>query len=246
MQKIRNFLGGGQHAFEGIKTFYQTPELWKYSAIPLLLILLTYTALVAAAWLLIKHLSGFFAEKCSDLPGFLQWLGMAASGASAIAVILIFSVIAVVSLGTLYELFGGLFFDALIQKFSVSYSPEMLKKSDWRFNIQAITDSIVYSFNTLLIILAVLVVNLFLPFIGQLIGIFIISYRFGVSYLAMCGFHYRRSMLQTRALAYKNFMFVLGYGASIYLVFLFPLAVVFTLPGLIIGGVKLYNLLVSN
>jgi hypothetical protein len=89
--------------------------------------------------------------------------------------------------------------------------------------------------------MAMLIVNLFLPLIGEIIGVIIISYRFGVSYLAMCGFHYRKTMLQTRALAYKNFMFTLGYGASIYLVFLFPLAVVFTLPGLILGGVKLYN-----
>ena len=154
-----------------------------------------------------------------------------------------FSVVAVVSIGSLYELFGGLFFDALIQKFSSNSYPDKLGGSDWKFNSKAIVDSIVYSINTLLIILAVLILNLFLPILGQIIGVIIVSYRFGVSYLAMCGFHYHRNMLQTRELAYKNFMFTLGYGASIYLVFLFPLAVVFLLPGLIVGGGKLYNML---
>ena len=241
MQKIRDFFGGAGYAFEGIKIFYQLPVLWKYSAIPLVLILLTYLALLTGGWYLVKYLAEFFAEKSSALPGFLQWLGAAASGAAAIAVIALFSVIAAVSLGTLYELFGGLFFDALIERFSSRYSPDKLQKSSWQFNIQAITDSIVYSINTLLIITAVLIANLFLPVIGQIVGIIIVSYRFGVSYLAMCGFHYRKTMLQTRELAHKNFMLTLGYGASIYLVFLFPLAVIFTLPGLILGGVKLYN-----
>ena len=156
MQKIRDFFGGAGYAFDGIKIFYHTPVLWKYSAIPLVLILLTYLALLTGGWYLVKYLAEFFAEKSSALPGFLQWLGTAASGAAALAVIVIFSVIAVAALGTLYELFGGLFFDALIQKFSSSFSPDQLQKNTWQFNIKALTDSIVYSINTLLIIMAML------------------------------------------------------------------------------------------
>jgi CysZ protein len=241
MPGVRNFITGAGFAFDGIRLFYQMPQLWKYAAFPLLLILFTYGGMVAAGWYLIKFLSDFFAEKCADLPGFLQWLPAAASSAAAIGVILLVSVIAVVSIGTLYELFGGLFFDALIRNFAGNSCPEKLENSDWKFNTHAIIDSIVYSINTLLIMLAAVVLNLFLPFIGEIIGFIVISYRFGVSYLAMCGFHYRKNMLQTRNSAYRNFMLTLGYGVSIYLIFLFPLAVVFALPGLIIGGVRLYN-----
>ena len=246
MSKLRNFIIGAGFAFDGIKVFYQMPQLWKYAAFPWFLILLTYSGIVVAGWYLIKYLSVFFAEKCAELPGFLQWLATAAGSMAAIGVILLFSVVAVVSIGSLYELFGGLFFDALIQKFSRNSYPDKLGGSDWKFNSKAIVDSIVHSINTLLIILAMLILNPLLPLIGEIIGIIVISYRFGVSYLAMCGFHYRKTMSQTRTLAYKNFMLTLGYGVSIYLIFLFLLAVVFTLPGLILGGVKLYNFLTND
>ena len=241
MRNLREFVRGAGSAFDGICVFYQTPQLWKYAAFPLILILLTYCGMFVAGWYLVGVVSDFFTEKCASLPGFLQWLATVASSVVAIGVILLFSAIALFSIGTLYELFGGLFFDALIQKFSSdSYSGKACN-SDWKFNCKAVFDNIVYSINTLLMILALLVLNLFLPFIGEIIGMIVISYRLGVSYLAMCGFHYQRSMWQTRDLAYKNFMLTLGYGASIYIIFIFPLAVVFTLPGLIVGGVKLYN-----
>lgn len=241
MQKIRDFIRGAAFAFEGIKLFYQTPPLWKYALFPLLPIVLVYAGLVLGGYYLVGYLSNFFAEKCADLPGFLQWLAAAASGAAAIGVVLIFTLIAVVSLGSLYELFGGLFFDALIQKFARSQCPEKLGESDWAFNCKAIVESIIYSTNTLFMIIALLLLNIFLPVLGQIIGVIVVSYRFGTAYLGMCGFHYRKTMQQTRTLARLNFMPVLGYGLSIYIIFLFPLAVIFTLPGLILGGVRLYD-----
>lgn len=246
MSQLRNLIRGAGFAFDGIRTFYHSPQLWKYAAFPLIPILLTYCGMVLAGWYLVSWLADFFAGKCADLPGFLQWLATAASTVSAAAAVLLFSVIAITAVGSLYELFGGLFFDALIHRFAGISSPEMLRESNCFFNIHALADNAVYSFKTLLIILAFAVLGLFLPLVGQVAGVIVISYRFGVSYLAMCGFHYRRNMYQTRMLAYKNFMLTLGYGASIYLIFLFPLAVIFTLPGVIIGGVKLYNMLCTG
>lgn len=241
MQKLRELIRGAGFAFDGIRIFYQTPQLWKYAVFPLLLILLTYTGLMFGGWFVMKHIAAFFAEKSSSLPGFLQWLATVASGVSAVAMVFILSVIAVISLGTLYELFGGLFFDALIQRFSVTMQPPGPEKPDWKFNLQGIFDSIIYSINTLLIIIAACILNLFLPFIGQILSAILISYRFGVAYMAVSGFHYKKTMLQTRELAYRNCMATLGYGLTVYIIFLFPLAIVFTLPGLILGGVKLYN-----
>lgn len=241
MHKIREFIRGAGFAVEGIKIFYQTPQLWKYAALPVLLILLAYCALAAAGYFLVQYLSAFFAEKCADLPGFLQWLATAASGLAAVGVIWVFSVLAVVSLGSLYELFGGLFFDALIRRFSSKHCPERLRDNDWKFNCKALADSIIYSANTLLVIAGCLILNLLLPVIGPVIGAFIIGYRFGTAYLGMCGFHYHKTMRQTRALARMNFMLALGYGLVVYILFLLPMAVVLTLPGLLLGGVKLYN-----
>ena len=104
----------------------------------------------------------------------------------------------------------------------------------------------IYSINTLLIIIAASILNLFLPFIGQLICVVIISYRFGVTYMAVSGFHYRQTLMQTRERAYRNFALTLGYGLTIYVIFLIPLAIVFTLPGLIIGGILILSEFLRN
>ena len=245
MGRIQNFFRGVTFAAEGIQEFYKSPQLWKYAVFPLLMILLTYAGLIVAGTFIISGLSAYFAEKCADLPGYLQWLSAVASGASAIAMTFLLSVIAVASLGTLYELFGGLFFDALIERYASDLTPPPVKL-DWRFNLSCIKESVIYSINTLLIIIAASILNLFLPFIGQLICVVIISYRFGVTYMAVSGFHYRQTLMQTRERAYRNFALTLGYGLTIYVIFLIPLAIVFTLPGLIIGGILILSEFLRN
>lgn len=237
---VENFCRGFAFSLRGIKLFYTTPGLWKYTVFPLLMVIATYVLLGYLGSCSVGAFAGFIDEKCAQLPDFLQWLATAARAVSILLMIMILSVIAVVSIGTLYELFGGLFFDALIHRFAGDFCKEKLPESDWNFTLKAVFDTAIYSLNTLLIILLFLLVNLLLPVVGQIVMILIVSYRFGVIYLAMSGFHFRKSLLQTRVAAYCNKMLVLGFGVSIYLMFLFPLAVLFLLPGIILAGALIY------
>ena len=244
LQGLKNFSRGFALSFHGIKLFYSMPRLWKYTLLPLLMVIGTYAVLWYAGSCAVESFAGYVEEKCSALPGFLQWLATAAHSAAILLAIMLIVVIAAVSAGTLYEFFGGLFFDALIHRFAGELGMKNLPAAGWRFILRGVVDTALYSINTLLIITLFLILNIFLPIIGQLIMVLIISYRFGVVYLAMCGFHFKRSMLQTRQAAYKCRMLVLGFGGSIYLMFLFPLAVLFLLPGIILGSVLVYRELV--
>ncbi len=241
MQKVRELFQGAALTFEGIKLFYLDKSLWKYAVAPLLPVLVVYLFLGYAAVWAVRVFSAYMSDLCAELPKVLQLLATAASGASCLIVFLIFLLIVIICTSTLYELFGGLFFDALLERFAGNLCPEKLQKSSWHFNVQAIVDSIFYSSGTLLLIIGCFILSMILPVIGHIIGIVIISYRFGVSYLAMTGFHCAGTLRQTRQMARSRYMLVMGYGASIYLIYLFPLAVLFMLPGIILGGVLVYK-----
>lgn len=241
-----NFCRGFAFSLRGVRLFYTTPGLWKYTVFPLIMVIATYVLLGYLGSCAVGAFAGFIDEKCAQLPDFLQWLATAARAVSILLMIMILSVIAVVSIGTLYELFGGIFFDALIHRFAGNLCNRKLPELNWKFALKAVFDTAIYSVNTMLIILFFLLVNLLLPIAGQIVMILIVSYRFGVVYLAMSGFHFGKSLLQTKAAAYANKMLVLGFGVSIYLMFLFPLAVLFLLPGIMLAGMLIYLELVKK
>ena len=241
-----NFCRGFAFSLRGVRLFYTTPGLWKYTVFPLIMVIATYVLLGYLGSCAVGAFAGFIDEKCAQLPDFLQWLATAARAVSILLMIMILSVIAVVSIGTLYELFGGIFFDALIHRFAGNLCKEKLPELNWKFALKAVFDTAIYSVNTMLIILFFLLVNLLLPIAGQIVMILIVSYRFGVVYLAMSGFHFGKNLLQTKAAAYANKMLVLGFGVSIYLMFLFPLAVLFLLPGIMLAGMLIYLELVKK
>lgn len=240
LQGLKNFSRGFALSFHGIKQFYSMPQLWKYTLLPLLLLIFTYAVLWYIGSCAVESFAGYVEEKCSALPDFLQWLATAAHGVAILLAIMLMMLIAAVSAGTLYEFFGGFFFDALIHRFAGEVGMKNLPATGWRFILRGVWDTVIYSINTLLIIGAFLILNIFLPFIGQLLMVLIVSYRFAVVYLAMSGFHFKRSMFQTRQAAGKSRMLVLGFGVSIYLMFLFPPAVLLLLPGIILGSVLVY------
>lgn len=246
MQKVKELFQGAALTFEGIRLFYLNRPLWKYAVAPLLPVLAVYLLLGYAAVRTVSAFSAYMTGVCADLPKFLQFLAVAASGASCLIVALIFLLIVIACTSTLYELFGGLFFDALLDRFAGDLCPEKLRKNSWQFNLKAVIDSIFYSLGTLLLIIGCFILSMLLPVIGHIIGILVISYRFGITYLAMTGFHCGRTLRQTRQLAGGRCMLVMGYGAVIYLIYLFPLAVLFMLPGIILGGVLVYQDITHN
>ena len=75
--------------------------------------------------------------------------------------------------------------------------------------------------------------------INKNVFFFIISYRFGVTYLSITTFRYGMTLFQAQQKLNGNRAAVLGYGAAINLVYLIPGAVFFLLPGIITGGVML-------
>ena len=101
-----------------------------------------------------------------------------------------------------------------------------------------VADTFRYTLGTLLWMVLTLFINL-IPLIGPVISFFIISYRFGVTYLSITTFRYGMTLFQAQQKLTGRKTAVLGYGTAINLVYLVPGAVFFLLPGIITGGVML-------
>ena len=232
------FLQGIQANINGVKFFYAHRDLWKYALVPWIFVVIFYALFVAGLIWGMSALTASLRECMESLPGWLSWLTALVSAGGVIAVIAA-SVLAVVFLtSTVYELFGGLFFDALIARIELNESGIKLPENSWNFNLRVVADTFRYTLGTLLWMVLTLFINL-IPLIGPVISFFIISYRFGVTYLSITTFRYGMTLFQAQQKLTGRKAAVLGYGTAINLVYLVPGAVFFLLPGIITGGVLL-------
>lgn len=234
---LSNFLYGVSAVFQGIADFYRDRSLWKYSLFPLGCVALFYI-LLAGAGLFAARTAVEILYSC-DFPDFWQWSKVPLAGfiyiffAGAILLITLFAT------GTFYELFGGVFFDKLIEHCIQSDGKNILCANSRIFELRALLDSMLYSLNTLLWMVLLFLPSVLLPVIGPLLTILLISYRLGTGYLAIAALRFGRSFARTRAAAKRNCSSVLGYGLTIYILFSLPFGVIIFLPGIMLGGVLL-------
>ncbi|MBO5900242.1 MAG: EI24 domain-containing protein, partial [Lentisphaeria bacterium] len=170
-----------------------------------------------------------------------------ANGAAVLIAFLAAAVIAISLLGVLYECFGGLFFDALIEKFSGKYYCILPEKRDLRFDLDFMISSAGYGIKTLLLSLPLMLLSLVFPVVGQIIFVVVMGWRFGICYPVAAGYCRRKSFSESITLLKPYKYVVAGFGISAYiLLMLLPLAVVLLLPGIVLGGVILFHEKCSN
>lgn len=242
---FKDFFYGVFCTLKGIKIFYSTPKLWKYALIPLLIVLLIYWSLVWSGIYLAKKLSGVIEGWFQSLPENWQWVGSLTGGMTAVMVFIIFWITLMLFVSTLYEVFGGVFFDRLITRFESISRNKDLPEPGWRFEMRAFFDACFYAIMTLLLILPCLLLHL-LPYIGVFLIAIIFSYRYSISYLAMTGFRHGMLIPDTKKLAAKNFALIMGYGISVYLFLQLPFVVILFLPGIILGNVLVFQRMQQN
>ena len=96
--------------------------------------------------------------------------------------------------------------------------------------------SIRYSINTLLLSLVLCIPAILLPFAGTLLMTLIMGYRIGVTFCIPQGLLQNLPIREQLAQYQGKRAVILGFGVMIYLHFLLPLAPLFLLPGVILGG----------
>ena len=233
---LTHFLKGIECFFTGVSRFYSDKSLLKYAAIPFLLMLGAYFIYLISAVLL----AGFIASKTeaylADLPSYLSWAAKILSGGAAVSVLLLAFVLATLAVSSLYEIFAGPFFDSLIVCYEKKYLNLEHPQISFLRMLRLQIGSIRYSINTLLLSLILCLPAALLPFAGTVLMTLIMGYRIGATFCIPQGLLQNQTVREQLAQYKGKRAAVLGFGIIIYLHFLLPLAPLFLLPGVILGG----------
>ena len=233
-----SFFKGVFLVFEGISFFYKEKCLWKYTLGPWLLLIFLYTGMV---WLMLRMSRLFTAWLSSYLNGWPDFLQGIAAVTITVTAVLFCALLILTTLCTLFEIFGGLFFDKLLEECNRRYYkiPETAVplKSQLFFAWQGT----VYGLKSTLLLCILMIASLLLPVFGQILMVAVMGKRMAYAFLFAPGFLKGKGIDETRK-EFKNRKWeVAGFGICVYLIQLIPLSLPFTLPGMVTGALMLYN-----
>ncbi len=235
---MKDFFRGACCAIDGIKYFYNDRSLWKHTIGPWLTLLAAYTGITWVIFRLAGTLASCLTARMDNCPAYLKML---LEGSLTLVATLLAALIVLTTLSTLFEIFGGVFFDRLIEEFEKKYYnttfPRVPFSNQLLFTLQAAW----FGFKTALLFLILLLLSFFLPFAGQLLLVLFVGIRMAYSLLFAPGFLRGQGIEETKEILSRRKMELLGFGVAVYLLQLIPLMLPLTLPGMILGAVMLYN-----
>lgn len=229
--------------FTGLTRFYSDRSLIKYAVFPLLLMLGSTLLFLILAVMLTSYQTAKLEQWISALPSFISWAAPVLSAGAIIAAAVITFVIAILAATTVYEAFSGPFFDTLIKNYERKYHNLVLPDIPLKRGLCFLLQALLYNINTLLLSLILLLPSLLIPFLGPLVLCLIAGYRVGITYMLPSGFLHNRSIKEQLVSAQGKKACVLGFGITVYLLFLLPFLSLLLLPGVILGGTELFHCL---
>ena len=237
MKKAWNeFSFGADCVFRGLRIFFTRPRLWPYAVPPLLCVLLLYAVILALVifWAA-PELRGWVDG--ISLPEWLSWLQTVMDWCLSFFLWIAIPVLLLVCIGSLYEMFGNMLFDLLVDAFEKEAFPghpgaEQPYSRTLRLTVGFIWLTIVSNLMKLPLLLLFLI-----PGLGPAVYYLYCSGVCGRSYLHDSAIRQGFPVGILKKQVAKNRMAVLGFGVMSFILEAVP----FLIPGLVIGGSILYH-----
>jgi CysZ protein len=235
---VRNFFAGVGYFARGLGWVARRPGQWLFGLIPALIVLVVYAIgliflgvylsdLVRAASPFADHWSTGMRDATRVLMGILMY------GAVVMISIVTFTGVTLVV--------GEPFYESISTRVEESEGglPPEADVSLWRQLIRGLGDAIVVGLITLLLAVLLFVLG-FLPVVGQTVIPVVAGLVSGYFLtLELTAIALERRGLRRRdrfALLRRNRALSVGFGASVFVVFLIPLGAVLAMPGAVAGG----------
>jgi len=227
-------------AFRGIGEFFRRPGLWRFVAIPLLLVLAIYAALyhaVLSIWLpqMLAATREFFAGS------WFEFLYRSTEILIKVGVYLFLAILTAFFSGNVFELLGGDGFSRMVRCYETKIlhcEIVTIPPRQWLANLAARG---VFSSVTLMLYIFFFIAGFFLPVIAPLAMILFIGYRYAVVYTSEAVFNSGRRLSDVAVLYAGRRGLLYGFGVVSFLLFLLPLVPIFIIPGLVLGGTLMYH-----
>ena len=175
----------------------------------------------------------------AGLPDQLQWLTSFVSGLSSVLGVLFALFLMGTTVCALYEMFGGIFFDPLIEYYEEkNYGVSPGRRSAGR-SLKYCLDALFFGVKTSVLFVFLFTLSLFFPVAGQIVLAGSMGYCAGIAYTLTPANTLGLSLADLRRRVRGRRSIVLGFGLTAYLLLLVPFATLLLLPGLVLGGADL-------
>ena len=236
MKRLDDLTYGAECALRGLRIFYTRPRLWPYAVPPILCVLLLYAAVLyavfgwGAPWLR-EWVQGI------TFPGWLAWLQTVLNWCLSFFLWIAVPLLLLVCLGSLYEMFGNMLFDLLVDAFEKGAYPEHPGANQTygrtlRLTVGFVILTIVSNLKKIPLLLLFLI-----PYAGAALYYLYCSGVCGRSYLHDSAIRQGFEVGILKKQVAKNRSAVLGFGIVAFLMEAVPILI----PGLVIGGSILYH-----
>ena len=237
---MNDFGQGARWAFRGIGEFFRRPRLWRFVAIPLLLVLAIYGVLFHATltiWMprMLAATREFFAGS------WFEFLYRSTEILIKIGVYSFLTVLTAFFAGNLFELLGGFCFSRMVRDYETKMLHCEIVKIPPRQGFANLAACGIFSTVTLMLYLFFFIAGFFLPVIAPLAMILFVGYRYAVIYTSEAVFNSGHRLGDVAVLYAGRRGLLYGFGAVAFLLFLVPLLPIFIIPGLVIGGTLMYH-----
>ena len=235
-------MNGLSYTARGIRIFFYDRGSWKYALFPWCFLVIIYFITFRIIAGLTNSISEKITQLMANLPAWLSWLAGLVSGLSSFLGIVAGILILGMTVSTLYEMFGGFFFDSLVDHYETGkYGPRPVAIT-WKSSLKYSFESILFGIKTALAFCGLFIISIFFPVIGQILLIICMGYFFGISYIICSANRNGMTIAQLKQAVSKKTFIILGFGVSAYFLLMIPLAAIIFLPGLVLGGSELFNL----
>lgn len=239
MQNISSKVyNGGSYLWQGVEFFFINPPYYRYAILPLLVLLLLYTASAFGAWWLYRYIESLLPD-ISHLWAWIQWILVSLKYLFIVIYGLSLLIFAGSLTNSLFEAFGAIFFDDMIAKFANQQYSVPIEKITAKENLAMMSISIWYAIQTLMLSLLGFIISLIVPFGGFLVVPFLTARRIGTSYLwsaVLVDKQLKNRSILLEKSVYERF----GFGLLATLLLSIPLLGVVIVTGMTIGGAMLY------
>lgn len=241
MHMFRDFLDGANYVFHGCRQFYTDRRAWRFALWPWLVMTAVYAAAMWGILRLSSWLSGWLHNALGSLPEWLNWLTGCAGAFAYATGIAVGLLLLSTTVCTLYELFGGFFFDGLIEYYEHRQYGLRPRENSLSGMTRSALEALSFALTTTAAFLFLSLLSLLAPVAGPAILVAVMGYYLALSYMITPGTNCGVGLKQLKILAGKQRWRVLGFGVTAYALLTIPLLLLLFLPGLVLGGVSLFH-----
>lgn len=241
---LKDFITGVLLLFRGIGLFLRRPRCWSYLTVPVIINIALYGI---GIWLMFVYIWPWMTEWLPLYPS--EWWNQLWVTPVKILISVIFILMVTV---VLLFTFTMAFF-AIAAPF-LDNMTLYIEREDYQldFEIKNHRHFIVYCWSLfkrsvklwlmmLLWSIILLPLGWFVPTVGMIPFVIVISYYFALSFLVYSAEHYQLSNQQLKELISGKRMIILGFGLVAYFALLIPFLAIPMLPIMVISGVILFN-----